>query len=370
MSTEVAVRRHGRHLPALDGLRAVAALLVLEFHATVDRWSWVNGWAGVPIFFVLSGYLITRLALADEHGDGFSFAPFWVRRLTRIVPLYVLALGGFAVLAVMGYRGGLGAFGRALPYYLTFNAEYAPAHHPMTVAWSLGIEEKFYILWPLLAFAALANRRWRLELAAVGAVACLVVAAVWDLSNVPCYGALFVGCTLAFAEERFGWLHGRAPAAITHPATGWIAAAAVAGCLLSASVVEHNAVYLYLAPVVAVLIAHVTYGASAVRTGLGSPVMTWLGRRSYGIYLFHTLALAVTAHFVSGHGEASFAAGVLGCLVGGIVAADLAHRLVERPCIAWGRQVARQVGRRQATDHASGLADIEPAGRVEPSPGW
>ena len=152
---------HGRTLPALDGLRAVAALLVVGFHVAPNAWPFATGWAGVPVFFVLSGYLITRLSLADEAGPGFSFRGFWIRRVTRIVPLYLLAVAAFMVLPFVGDGGGgWSTVGRTLPYYLTFNGEFVD-HGPMTVAWSLGIEEKFYVLWPVLAFALLAGRRIR-----------------------------------------------------------------------------------------------------------------------------------------------------------------------------------------------------------------
>src|SRR5215210_7672939 len=97
---------HGRKLPALDGLRAVAALLVVGFHVAGSSFPLSVGWAGVPIFFVLSGYLITRLSLADEAGDGFSFRGFWIRRVTRIVPLYLLAVAAFMVLPFVGEDSG------------------------------------------------------------------------------------------------------------------------------------------------------------------------------------------------------------------------------------------------------------------------
>ena len=76
--------------------------LVVGFHAASAPGRFATGWAGVPIFFVLSGYLITRLSLADEAGRGFSFRGFWIRRVTRIVPLYLLAVAAFMLLPFLG----------------------------------------------------------------------------------------------------------------------------------------------------------------------------------------------------------------------------------------------------------------------------
>lgn len=195
---------HGRLLPALDGLRAVAALLVLGYHAALTTWPLSVGWAGVALFFVLSGYLITRLSLADEAGPGFSFRGFWIRRVTRIVPLYVLAVAAYSVLPFLGEEGGGWAeLARTLPWYLTFNGEFVDGG-PMTIAWSLGIEEKFYLLWPVVAFALLAGRGARLPLTAAAAALGLVTAVVVPVPGLSGYAGLLVGAAVALLERRHG----------------------------------------------------------------------------------------------------------------------------------------------------------------------
>jgi peptidoglycan/LPS O-acetylase OafA/YrhL len=333
---------HNRTLPALDGLRALAALLVVGFHVALSTYPFDIGWAGVPVFFVLSGYLITRLSRADEAGAGFSFRSFWIRRVTRIVPLYLLAVAAFELLPFIGGGGGAATVARTLPWYLTFNGEFVD-HGPMTVAWSLGIEEKFYLLWPVLAFALLARRRLRLRLrlplTATAAAACLLVAAVVTVPNLAGYAAILVGAAIALLEHRRGWTHLGAPSVLTRPVTGWLAAAAVAGVLLAADTFPRDGwTYLALCPFVAALLLHLVYGDTAVTRALGTRPMRWLGRRSYGIYLIHTLALTVFAALVpDGIAGRSWWVG-LGCLVLTLVASDVAHRLVETPFIRWGRQ--------------------------------
>jgi peptidoglycan/LPS O-acetylase OafA/YrhL len=347
---------HGRNLPALDGLRAVAALLVVGFHAAVSTWPFDTGWAGVPIFFVLSGYLITRLSLADEAGRGFSFRGFWIRRVTRIVPLYFLAVAAFMLLPFLGDGGsGWSTVGRTLPYYLSFNGEFVE-HGPMTVAWSLGIEEKFYLVWPLLAFALLAGRSRRLPLAAAAAAGSLILGAVVAVPNLPGYAGLLVGATVAFLERRRGWVSTGMPGPLVRPVGGWLAAAAVAVVLLGANLVDDRVVYLLLCPLVALLLLHLVHGESAVTRFLGTAPMRWLGQRSYGIYLIHTLALTVCTKALPGGVPARSVWVGIGCLVLTLGASEVAHRAVEMPFIRLGRRWSARPGTPRAPVHAAEVA--------------
>jgi peptidoglycan/LPS O-acetylase OafA/YrhL len=330
---------HGRVLPALDGLRAVAALLVVGYHVALTTWPLDVGWAGVAVFFVLSGYLITRLSLADEAGPGFSFRAFWIRRVTRIVPLYLLAVAAYTVLPFLGEEGGGWAtVARTLPYYLTFNGEFVE-DGPMSIAWSLGIEEKFYLLWPVVAFALLAGRGARLHLTAAAAALCLVAAVLFPVAGLSGYAGLLVGAAVAFLERRRGWHDAGLPGPLARPGAGWLAALAVAGVLLGANLPgDDRVVYLLLCPLVGVLLLHLAHGRSAVTRALGTSAMRWLGRRSYGIYLVHPLALAVWAKVVpAGLPGRGLWLG-LGCLALTLVVSDLAHRLVETPFIRLGRR--------------------------------
>lgn len=329
---------HGRLLPALDGLRAVAALLVVAFHVVPGVFPWDVGWTGVAVFFVLSGYLITRLSHADESGDGFSFRSFWIRRVTRIVPLYLLALAAYALLPFVGDGGGWSEVARTLPWYLTFNGEFVH-HGPMTVAWSLGVEEKFYVVWPLVAFGVLAPWRHRLAFTALAASGCTVAAVVTGIGGLPGYAALLVGATLALLEADRGWVAAGAATPLSSPVAGWLVTVAVAGAVLGANLPGRQAVtYLVLCVAVAALVLHLVHGRSPVRTALSTRPMRWLGRRSYGIYLLHPLALTVAEKAVPVGVPGHAAVVGVGCLALTLVASDLAHRLVETPFIRLGRR--------------------------------
>src|SRR3984957_16383808 len=159
-----------KYLPELDGLRAISVLLVVTVHLHDFEavWKWLAGWQGVTVFFVLSGYLITTLSLREEgQGGAVSLAAFYVRRSLRIFPLYYLVLAAYC-----GLIFGLGLnpekkflLSGAMPYYLLYFQEVPffyglpgesgivqHANIPFYQSWSLGIEEKFYLVWSVLAF--------------------------------------------------------------------------------------------------------------------------------------------------------------------------------------------------------------------------
>jgi peptidoglycan/LPS O-acetylase OafA/YrhL len=153
------------HITPLDGLRGIAVILVLLFHFSwtfpeatplahaLKRVLWV-GWVGVDLFFVLSGYLITRgLVAKSDQPAGTRLRKFWARRVLRIFPLYyiVLIVGSGVCLLVSAPIP-------TLPYWFYFQ-NYALAFDPDVLRWtahfwSLAIEEQFYFLWPLLALRA------------------------------------------------------------------------------------------------------------------------------------------------------------------------------------------------------------------------
>ena len=155
----------------IDGLRGLAVLAVLVFHAGPTGWL-PGGFLGVSLFFTLSGYLITSLVLAEVEGTGhLSLARFWARRVRRLVPALLLMVLGVVVLArtielprsTRGeLLGGLAyvANWRFLAAGTSYGATYAD-QSPLLHFWSLAIEEQFYLVFPLLAVLAFSlKKRW------------------------------------------------------------------------------------------------------------------------------------------------------------------------------------------------------------------
>lgn len=172
-------------LPVIDGLRALAILLVLGFHAAGE---WISGgFAGVDVFFVLSGYLITRLVIDAIHKNEFCYSHYLLRRLCRIWPALLVTVSGVALAAPFflapyrldhlpfEIRSALLFF--ANHYYLQGTNYFQPAAEtqPLLHTWSVAVEMQFYLIWPLILKMFI---RWMLPLTLLVAFASLTVSTV------------------------------------------------------------------------------------------------------------------------------------------------------------------------------------------------
>lgn len=344
--------RAQRYFPVLDGVRAVSILLVFTAH--IDRLSWeeLHGSTGVTFFFVLSGFLITTLALREEETTGrLHIGRFYLRRTFRIYPLYVVVLATYCLLifgfGLMGDRRD--AFAHTLPYYLAFLPEealLAPAHHepPFAGAWSLGIEEKFYFVWPLLGFVLLAaaRQRSRGRLIAIATVAalCAVAPAFGRVGHlVEPYALIALGCGIAIAlNTRRGFtvlarLGDRRVLAV-------IVSLAVVAQFSLDQIVLGGSLYLPFGVIAAAALTGVLVTASGPARWLAAPALVFLGRISYSFYLTHNFAINGVQMVVP---DTGFWSGVIAPIVALPLAIALAwflHVTVERPMIRAGHRLA------------------------------
>lgn len=155
---------HPPRIAYIDGLRGVAVLIILLFHLDVNVLK--GGFIGVDIFFVISGYLITQIIARELNSGHFSFAGFYARRIRRIFPalftmLFAASMAAILVLGPLDYA----AFFKALRFtsaqfsniLFSHQVDYFAVKHdtsPLLHTWSLGVEEQFYFVWPLLLYAA------------------------------------------------------------------------------------------------------------------------------------------------------------------------------------------------------------------------
>ncbi len=307
-------------LPALDGLRAVAVAAVLAYH--LDRLP--GGFLGVDVFFVVSGFLITRLLLAEHERLGrVALGAFWLRRFRRLVPAVLVLLPAVAVAARVWWpawrladlRGdALGALAYVANWRFVLSGQSYFAEgvgpSPLRHTWSLAIEEQFYVLWPLVVIAVLALARGRVSgrrAVAVVAAAGVLLSAAWmvvavarghDLARIY-YGtdtrafALLAGAWLSTGWDAFTsgaptrTARRRRVVRLSRAATVALVPLAVlfvVGADDDASFYRFGFQAVALAS--AVVIAGVATGEGPVAAVLGSRPLGWIGRRSYGIYLW------------------------------------------------------------------------------------
>jgi peptidoglycan/LPS O-acetylase OafA/YrhL len=308
------------HRPAIDGVRAIAALLVIVFHAGMPGMS--NGFAGVDVFFVLSGFLITSLIVRELWSRRRLDLPqFYARRVRRLLPAALTVLVITAVLYefiaspidVLDNRMSF-AFAAVYVsnwYFLGQSQDYFAADvspSPVLHYWSLSVEEQFYIVWPIIAILLLVGLRKR-PLWAVGALGALTVAgaalAGWTASWSPMlsyFGTynrayqLFLGGTFALAilwreqrEESGGPV--AKPPAWRRPATVLAAVSLALLILISTDLVGTWTPYwVGLISCIATIgiLAGTEYAAgSYVAKGLSARIPTLLGKYSYSMYLWH-----------------------------------------------------------------------------------
>lgn len=313
-----------KRILGLDGLRGIAVLAVVVYHADLGVLN--GGFLGVDVFFVLSGFLITSLLLNEVLATGrIDRADFYVRRIRRLLPALVLVLA--FVIVVTGMWVPDAAFGvrRDLPWALTFVLNWSYlffqqsyfiniARPPLLQhLWSLSIEEQFYVMWPLVLillsrFASkfLSLRKLIFIVSVTGAIAStlwmrhLSLANGYPLPHDPSrvyFGtdthlmSLLLGCAAAALWKPETYRSKLTPDRGTLLSlTGWSAIAFIVYCFTQAGeltpwLYRGGFLGLALATSIATLLA--THPALRFGKILSFPVLRWCGDRSYGIYLWH-----------------------------------------------------------------------------------
>jgi peptidoglycan/LPS O-acetylase OafA/YrhL len=344
--------------PALDGLRAVAVMGVLLAH-----FGWYiggGGFLGVDVFFVLSGFLITRM-LVEEHADSgrIYLGAFYARRAFRLFPALILTVLALGLFYGTFYKS-VGDWWREAWLSLTYLMDigraisYLPNEEagPLGVTWSLAIEEHFYLIWPLVLIWLLRRRpvEWVGALAAALAVASygiilVSLAAGVDLDRLyfrpdARSGALLLGCAAAMLGHK-----------LTLPVLRglFLPCAALLPILLQwAPGNAEKGSYLWAIPLTwlvtcVLILGLVALSGTAVHWLLELPPVVYIGRISYGIYLAHLPIIIVL--YDRG---LPFSVRALGSVLLPIALAALSFHLVESRLSTYGRtRFARRVAVRE-----------------------
>ncbi|MGN6218986.1 MAG: acyltransferase family protein [Microbacterium sp.] len=382
MSSIAPATRPSSRFPGLDGLRAIAVILVVAYHLFPPA-VLPGGFVGVDVFFVISGFLITSLLLRERTATGrVALGRFWQRRARRLLPALALVVAVCSTLAWLVGGDVLVGLDAQVLGAATFSSNWlsiaggggyfsAAAPELFRNFWSLAVEEQFYVLWPLLfPLFLLLPRTWG---RAAAAFALAAASAVWmvtvtsrggDLTrayfgtDTHAFG-LLLGVGLAFllvpllrpgdpsqdAAARPHWTR----AVLARRAAGFAGVVALVGIVVIASLPTAGSTAAFPGALLgasvlsAVAITAGVWPGAAFGRAIDVPPMRWIGDRSYGIYLWHWPLLVVAMAVLQG---ATTTAVVpvpigLGVLVVTLAASALSYRYVETP--------VRRIGFRAST---------------------
>jgi peptidoglycan/LPS O-acetylase OafA/YrhL len=358
---------HLKYRPEIDGLRAVAVLSVMMYHAFPATVT--GGFIGVDIFFVISGFLISTIIFKGLEIDEFSFVDFYSRRIRRIFPalatvLLATFILGWFILYPDEYRqlgkhiaGGAGFVSNLVLWRESGYFDAAAETKPLLHLWSLGIEEQFYIVFPMFAWLL-----WRARLNPLSFVALVgLLSFVLNLSFVDSAPAmtfympqtrvweLLIGSALALlvmdVSGRMASLEGligrhlrslvyRADADVSAETTlangrAWLGVLLISVALLTINRNTHFPGASAMLPTLgAALLIWAGPHASVNRRLLSSPICVWVGKISYPLYLWHWVLLA---YIRIAAGETPSAAMRCAALALAVLLSWLTYRLIEKP---------------------------------------
>ena len=356
------LRPSQRYMPGLDGLRALAVLAVIAYHL---EFGWAQGGLlGVGIFFTLSGYLITDMLLAQIDRGGVRLVAFWLGRARRLLPALFLMLAVVVTwVTVVGpaqppqFREAVGAAAlyvsnwQLILQHVSYFARFGPAS-PLNHLWSLGVEEQFYIVWPLLLPLGVRLIRERPTAAGLRprlAMATLMLAAASAVEMGLLYRPSFDPSRIYFGTDTRAfeilagaalamvWPSARLRSDISRGARRTLDCLGVIGLLAICVLVVQSSQYsafLYrggfvlLALATVLLLAALVHPAARLGAVLGFAPLRWIGVRSYGIYLW-SVPIIVLSTPASSHGIDLLRDALQVTAI--VCAAALSWRFVEQP---------------------------------------
>ena len=357
----MAANRGIQYIPAIDGLRALAVIAVMLYHL---GFTWIpGGFLGVDLFFVISGYVITRLLLDSiEQSGGLDLRGFYLARARRLLPALIFTVATTTIAIGIWAPDTIKRLLTDMPFSLTGTMNWwLVARHQdyfesigrpplLQHTWSLAVEAQFYLIWPLILYFILKRLGKRripmaaLVIAAASGVALLLVSFSLDASNASkvshvYFGTdthsigLFLGAALAVS-----WIPQNFTTNVSKKAQDFIDGIGVfgfIGIIATFLLIDESKPTLYkiafpLAGIFgASIIMSVVHPASRFAPILQNPIFVWIGQRSYAMYLWHWIIFQVTRPSVDLAGQ-MWALYALRILIV-FALADISLRYVEQP---------------------------------------
>lgn len=355
-----------RRLPGLDGLRGIAVLAVIIYHADVSLL--VGGFLGVDVFFVLSGFLITSLLIEElTRTNTVDRARFYIRRIRRLMPALFLVLFFSVLVSGLFVLDAAYHVRRDLPWAITFvlnwsylffeQSYFVNISRPPLLQhlWSLSVEEQFYVVWPIMLIALYKVKIGKITPRAkifIASAALAIASTAWmihlsvsngfPIPNDPSrvyFGTdthamgLLVGCAAAalWRSERLNERLTPDRAAAMN-GLGILSLAGLAYFFLYISELNeflYRGGFLVLSVLTAVLVVVAAHPGLKFGQRLGNPVLKWFGDRSYGIYLWHWPIFVLMRSGIDIQWPDPIAFVVKIAIV--LVISDLSYRFVEMP---------------------------------------
>jgi peptidoglycan/LPS O-acetylase OafA/YrhL len=383
--SEIEMPAQPGHIPSLDGLRACSILLVLLSHFVSA--SLIPGGLGVYVFFVISGFLITRLLIGEHKKFGrISLANFYLRRALRLYPV-VIAFTGIVILVMMARRLSIDAKEPLSALFYFANYLYADDHSrtaPFMIFWSLSIEEHFYFLLPAIVILLRGNPR---RLLVVMALVCLGALALrWRIAATHpeligtyyfYYRTEFRIDSLAFGvalsclcELQSGRRFVRR---LARPEVFAASCAVILACLLYRDDFFRETLrYTLLGIALTLMISYILFRPTALARVLNSPLFVWVGLLSYSLYLWHFVAHQTLTYVAP---DLPRWPSLIGLFAISFAMAAASYYLLEKPLLRLRAKLRREVLSRSAnrlspippgaavrakTDAAGGGPDVAP----------